>query len=392
MTELAGSTVRSAKTMLRPFYRPVKRLARFMVWAMPTLSHLLGPAREADRVLIVYDTSSQPFSIGDLLIFQEASILLCEKFGIRTVDFALIYDREDPASSDPVFKTRVTQDNFLYHLASVIPVVQVNQFLGSIFVFDSRAQLARHVTENLERYVVWPSGWNLSSREYLSPSVFNQLLREHYERHGSVPRLSCRPFLRDWAIGFYRDHLSARVPVTVNLRNNPGWHLDRNSRIDSWITFFKDCASKYPAVFVIICARSEVDDRLRQCENVVIAKDHDTGVEQDMALIHYSAAHMGASSGPATMAWFNDRPYLMVNTEFKAGEFFSGEGMVEQVEPGLQRVWFSSPMQHVAAGVETAELLITRFAALWSAVDLALWSGAEAPTSPEPIAVTSWLR
>ena len=392
MTDLAGSVSRGARTILRPFYRPVKRVTRFIAWAIPTLSGLLAPSRRADRVLIIYDTSSQPFSIGDLLIFQEASLLLCEKFGIRTVDFALIYDREDPASSDPVFKTRVTKDNFLYHLASVIPVVQVNQFLGSIFVFDSRAQLARYVNDNLDRYVVWPSGWNLSSREYLSPSVFNQLLREHFEQHGSVPRLSCRPFLRDWAIGFYRDQTSARVPITVNLRNNPGWHLDRNSRIDIWITFFEDCAPKYPALFVIICARSEVDDRLRQCKNVLIAKDYDTGVEQDMALIHYSAAHMGASSGPATMAWFNDRPYLMVNTEFKAGEFFSGKDMVEQVGANLQRVWFSSPMQHVAAGVETAELLITQFASLWSAIDLAPWSGDRTPQSPNPGAVTSWLR
>ena len=46
---------------------------------------------------------------------------------------------------------------------------------------------------------------------------------------------------------------------------------------------------------------------------MIVAKDHHTVVAEDLALISTSAIHMGASSGPASMAWFNDKPYLVVN-------------------------------------------------------------------------------
>ena len=382
----------AARTLLRPLYRPLKRTTRFVAWALPALGTLLvdRSARLDRRVLIIYDLSSQPFSIGDFLIFQEAAVLLCEKFGVKAVDFALLHDPQSPASADPVFKARVDAENFLYHLASVLPVVQVNPYFKSLLVLDSREQLVRYVNDNIDRYHVWPSGWDLSAREYLSPLVFNRLLRDHYAVHGAIPRLSCRPFLAAWAADFYRAHVAPKVPITVNLRNNPAWHQARNSRMEAWIEFFDHCASRYPAVFVVICARSEIDARLRECPNVVVAKDHDTGVEQDMALIHGSAAHLGASSGPATMAWFNDRPYLMVNTAFTAGAFFSEPEMVEQLDEQTQRVWFAAPMQRVINAVESADMLIREFETMWPAIDVAAWAHQESSGREAPL--QSWLR
>jgi hypothetical protein len=381
------------RAWLRPIYRPLKRMTRFAIWALPAATHLVSPRANVERrVLIVYDTATQPFSIGDLLIFQEASLLLCARHGLETVDLAIVFDPEKPAASDPVFTAHVTTDNVFYHLASVLPIAQTNPRLGSVFVFDSRHHLERYVNDNADRYLTWPSGWQMAGREYLSPVVFNDLLRRHFAEHRSIPHLTCRPFLRQWAEQFYAEHAGARVPVTVNLRNNRGWHLSRNSKIDVWIEFFSQCADRYPAVFVVICARSEIDDRLRACPNVIVAKDHDTGVEQDMALIHTSAMHMGGSSGPATMAWFNDKPYLMVNTVFKRGEFFLNADMIEQVDDDIQRVWFASPFQRVSKSVESIELLLREFALLWTAVDVAHWQAGPSPDAQEPSKLQSWLR
>lgn len=375
---------------MRLIYRPVRRVGRFLAWVFPALGKLLKPAGEA-RVLVVYDTSSQPFSLGDMLIFQEASLVLSQEHQVETVDFAIVYNPKRPAASDPVFAS-INEGNAMYHLASILPIAQVNQRLGSLFVFNSHEHIQRFIGDNSDRYHVWPSGWKVATREYLSPIIFNNLLYRHFKQHGSIPHLTCRPFLKDWAESFFSEHARSAVPVTVNIRNNKEFHLHRNSQLDCWLEFFRYCETRYPAKFIVICARSEIDERLRECSNVVIAKDHQTGVEQDMALIHTSAMHLGAGSGPATMAWFNSKPYLMVNTIYKEGEFFEQPGMIRQEEEGIQRFWFAGPLQRVANGAETTELLIREFIRMWEAVDLQHW---QTPANVEARTVgklQSWLR
>lgn len=378
---------------LRPVYRPIKRGARLIRWAIPALAHLGGSrAAGGRRVLVVYDTSSQPFSIGDLLIFQMAALLLCARHAVEIADLAIVYDAEHPTPPDSVFAGRINRENIFYHLASLLPVAQVNQRLGSVFVMDSHQQIERYIVDNADHYVVWPSGWAVSGREYMSPLVFNDLLREHHAAHGSIPHLTCRPFLRHWAEEFFARLVADRVPVTVNLRNNPGWHVQRNSRMDVWIEFFGHCASRYAATFVVICARSEVDDRLRTCPNVIVAKDHDTGIEQDLALINTSAAHLGASSGPATMAWFNDKPYFMVNTDLKPGEFFASSDMVEHVDGDIQHLWFAPPSQRASRSEESVEILVREFALLWTHVDVESWVSTGKQEIATEDGLRSWLR
>ena len=384
---------KKAKIILRPVYWPARRVARFVIWAFPALGNLLSPrSSNGRRILAIYDTSSQPLAIGDLLIFQEASLVLCQKHRVDIVDFAIVYDPSNPAAADPIFAGYITKDNVMFHLASILPIAQVNQKLGSLFIFNSHEHLQRFINDNADRYHVWPSGWKVATREYLSPVVFNDLLYRHYKEHGSIPYLSCRPFLKDWAKGFYREHVHPQVPVTVNIRNNKAWHLHRNSQLDCWIEFFQHCETRYPAKFVIICARSEIDDRLRTCANVLIAKDYHTGVEQDMALIHTSAMHMGAGSGPATMAWFNSKPYLMVNTLYKTGEFFEHPDMIQKESSNIQRFWFAGPLQRVANGIESADLLIREFALMWEAVDVQHWQSTVHVENGPRAELNTWLR
>ena len=381
----------SIAKFLGPLYRPMRRVVRFLTWIVPSLGRLLLPGPSSERrLLLIYDTSSQPFNIGDILIAQEGSLVLLQTHRLDTVDFALVYDPKHPAPSDPAF-SGITEANALYHLASILPVAQVNQHLGSLFLFDSHRNLQRFVADNADFYRVWPSAWKFGSRAYLYYEVFNDLLYNHYREHGSIPRLTCRQFLVDWAHAFYQKHVNPQVPVTVNVRNNKTFHRHRNLRLECWLEFFHHCEGRYPARFVVLCARSEIDERLRQCPNVIIAKDHDTGVEQDLALIHTSAIHMGAGSGPASMAWFGDKPYLMVNTVYGL-RYFAHPEMIRQEEENVQRFWFSGPLQRITGGPETTELLIKEFARMWAAVDIPPWQ------SPRPVGmnpegeVSTWLR
>jgi hypothetical protein len=375
---------------LLPLYRKLRRSAYFLSWVIPALGRVGSRTPSTGRrVLMVYDTSSQPFSLGDILVAQEASLILCQRHGIAKVDFALLFDPSSPAAADPVFKI-INEENVFYHLASLLPVAQVNQYLGSVLLYNSAQQLHRLIADNPDMYEVWPPAWVQGTRQYLNRYIFNTLLREHYQRHGALPRLTCRPFLQKWATDFFAAHAAGRVPVTVNIRNNKYFHHHRNSDIAAWCAFFTECQQRYPVAFVLICALSEIEEQLRSVPNIVIAKDHGTSIEQDMALIQGSAIHMGAGSGPATMAWFNDKPYLMVNTDLRNDPFYEHEGMVEVMQDGVQRFWFALPGQTIVGGRETPEMLATAFATMWPHIEPEKWK--VPPGDGTTAGVSSWLR
>jgi hypothetical protein len=368
-------------------YRSIKRSVGFFRWAYPTLGNVLSPTQSKERrLLAIYDLSSQPFSIGDILVIQEASLVLREKHHLDMVDFALVYDPKHPASSDPAFAS-ITDKNVIYHLASVLPVAQVNQHLGSLFVFDSHRHLQRFIADNADLYHVWPPAWKFAERDYLSYTVFNDLLYNYFKEHGTIPQLSCRQFLVDWAQAFYREHVYPQVPVTVQVRNIKTFGTHRNLRLECWLEFFHHCQERYPVKFVVVCALAEVDDLLRQCPNVIIAKDYHTGIEQDLTLIHTAAFHMGASSGPASMAVFNTKPYLIVKTDLIPHLY---RDMIQ--EDTFLRFCFAGPLQRLAVGPETTKLLIAEFARMWAAVDVASWGSPVTPEDKLGSEPLTWLR
>jgi hypothetical protein len=370
-----------------PLYRRLKRLARFMVWVIPAADRLLSPVSSGDRrLLMIYDLSAQPFSIGDILVIQEASLVLREKWQVDKVDFALLYNPQSPTSGDPAF-SGITEENVMYHLASVLPAAQTNQHLGSLFLFNSQRQLQLFVSNSAEQYHVWPSATDIASREYLLYRVFNEMVYDYSREHGKIPYLSCRAFLIKWAEGFYEEHAASHVPVTVQIRNNKKISPGRNLRMQCWLEFFRYCEGRYPVKFVVICARHEVDDRLRQCPNVIIAKDHLTSLEQDLALIHTAALHMGAASGPGTMAVFGSKPYLLVNTDLGPGLY---RDMVQTDD--YVRFSFSLPSQRITLGPETTEVLIEEFARMWAEADLEGWAAPEKRAGQVEKEALTWLR
>jgi hypothetical protein len=132
---------------------------------------------------------------------------------------------------------------------------------------------------------------------------------------------------------------------------------------------------------------AEVDDRLRQFPNVIIAKDYHTSIEQELALIQTAVFHMGAPSGLVSMAVFNSKPYLVVKWNIVPHHY---RALVR--EDGFLRLCFAHPQQRCAVGVETPELLITEFARMWEAVHGSSW---QPPVSVEENLggkFFSWLR
>ena len=50
------------------------------------------PLQLKRRLLSIYDLNNQPYSVGDVLLFQEASLVLRKKYGLYQIDFAFVYD------------------------------------------------------------------------------------------------------------------------------------------------------------------------------------------------------------------------------------------------------------------------------------------------------------
>ncbi len=157
--------------------------------------------------------------------------------------------------------------------------------------------------------------------------------------------------------------------------------------LECWLDFFRYCERRYAVKFVVVGALSEVDDRLRDCRNVLIAKEHGTTVEQDLALIQTAAMHMGASSGPACMALFNTKPYLIVNTNAHLG----GHDDLVATE-GAWRFTFATEYQRFCEPPTTVQLLISEFARIWEGVDLTPWKTLGVPKTAARSELYSWLR
>ncbi len=324
---------------------------------LPGLFHNEESART--RLLLIYDFSSQPFSLGDILIFQEVALVLRNMRNLDTVDIALVYDPSKPAVADPAF-AYVSPENFLFHLSSILPAAQVNPYLGSLLLFDSHRRMEAYVADNIEDYYVWPSLGDYVSHEYLFYDCFNRLFTDYFSEHGELPVLNSRSAVSSWALKFMQQHAASAVPVSVQLRRNPATPA-RNSDYDSWIRFFRYCENRYPVKFIILCSPSEIDPLMRDLPNVVIAKDQHTTLEQDLGLIEASSIHMGPSSGPGTMALFSRKPFCMFGFDVS---FSLLNGFIEDAH--RIRYFFSTREQYWIRQTETYELLVQEFEYLWS--------------------------
>ncbi len=106
-----------------------------------------------------------------------------------------------------------------------------------------------------------------------------------------------------------------------------------------------------------------MDDRLRTLPNVVIAKDHDTTLDQDLALIYCAPAFMGAPSGPSTVAYFRDKPYSILNSHLG--------GLLPCLEKhswGYSWNFAKKNQRLVTSEIETKQLLIDEFKILYDAM------------------------
>jgi len=318
----------------------------------------------SNRLLMVIDYATQPYCMGDLIVYQAAAEALRSLKGLDMVDVCIISDPSIPPADENI-RALVSAENRYYHLMQTLPVIQLNPRLGSVLIFDSLQSARNHIEAFNGSCVVWPAIEELEERKYLYYDAV-RLLKDYHDAFNRIPALSFCQDLKRWYQAFVRQWVGTNIPVTVNLRNNGNFHDHRNSLMDEWEALFEHCRERYPVTFILTSSVEEVDPRFRSSPNVIIAKDHQTSMMQDLALIRFSAFHMGASSGPAAVPMLTDKPYLIVNCDMQP-HLKSYRGAVVMETPKFMRFSFAAPLQRFSIGDETASFLIREFDRMYAA-------------------------
>ncbi len=308
---------------------------------------------EGKSILFIYDFNTQPFSVGDILTAQAASLALAKFNGCETVDLAFIYSADNPAIDAPDYKY-MNVGEFYFHLMPLITVLQVNPLLRSLFIFDSKKRLEKHIVDNSDRYLVWPTVGMHASGEYLFYSCMNSLFVDHFNLYGNPPYLESSQPTKLWAESFIEDAAhGVEIRISLQIRLNP-YNIARNSVIPAWGALFQKLEQlKIHVIFFVVCGLNELPKEWVIYKNVVLVKLNHTSLEQDLAVIGACDYHMGASSGPAMVAILGSKPYRLYGYD---GDESRLRCLVNEF--GRQRFSFSAPNQYLLRRREDADILL----------------------------------
>jgi len=332
-------------------------LIRRVAWIFPALRFLLRPHTESEkRILAICDFRVMPWTVGELLYFQEMTLMLRLEHNVDKVDTVWLCDPNNPARRDQ----GITAENYHYYLSVLLPLAYVNPHLGSFMLMDSPEALKSYVIDNLHRYYVFPPAKEVLGLQRAYTGYFNRALN-FYAHHGFIPHLSCKPAMNMWAHSFLQQEIRPYLPIVVHLRNRAD-SVARNSKLDCWLEFFKFCRDRFNVKFIVIGTREESDPRVRSLQNVIFSKDYGTTVEQDCALIQTSLMYMGGSSGVMVMAIFSNVPYI----------WFNPRPIHENIVHGSQ-LPFATSLQRLVWKPETTESIIDEFTDIFGQIDISQW-------------------
>jgi hypothetical protein len=286
------------------------------------------------NLLLEYNLSYQPLSIGDVLLTHEMGLCLLRERGLRSMRFAFTYDPSRPVVADRAYG-HITTANFHEHVA---PIRRVAACLRSVAgeSLQTHEQFAAMDKTGLSR-------WPVDEKRYLHYVILEQIVA-HYRKTGSVPAPEIAA----------TDCFKIALPtcyVSVQLRRNPR-KTRRNSNYEAWLAF---CADHSETQFVLIGGGDEVDERFR-LPNVTLSKDSGSDAATDLAIVQGAVAHMGASSGPLAMVQFSRKPYRIIGPVIHEGIFAGYEQ-----QNGRGRFAYSAPNQWYVEQRETPELLNREF-------------------------------
>ena len=330
-------------------------------------------AFEKRRVLGIYHFQEHAGFLGDMMEYLAILNVLRVQHRLEKIDLCYIDDPSNP--NRPVSRARLESSpdfkRMLLELKALLPHV------GAVLHFDSDAGFERFFRAHYRRYVCWPQygylhTWpssanygRISPRGMPFPNTYAPL--DHYfEKFGALPKLTCPPEALNWARAFVRQHVAPALPVAAQIRFNRD-SPRRNTDIEAWSGFFRRMSARADIKFVLLCLKDEIVPELRALSNVVYAKDHGSGILEDLALIQVSHLSLFPDAGFATYPWFTGLPTIFLG---KQKHLFPQRRMRDEDGQGLR---FLSPHQRRRFGEYDAGTLEAEFWSLWNDLAAANW-------------------
>jgi len=319
------------------------------------------------KLLAVYDLATQPVSIGDTLLFVAGATAMAHDYHSTAIDFIFISD-PSRQSQDPLFHDLQSNNNHLLNATTLSPIALLSDKIGSLLILNSFEDFLKYYNDNQSRSILWPSSQEIAARKYMYYDILKHLT-SYYRSHQALPKLFTIPGkIQNWVFDFFKTNVGNCIPVTVNIRNNKQFHLERNSDIDQLLELFR-LTQDIPIKYIIICSKSEIDDRLLNLSNVIVAKNFMTSIIHDLALIYYAQMHLASASGPATMAALNNKPYIMYNNNNIIPHLSHYGDAIHIIDQDKVVYGFAAPNQYFRFKQQTAETMLSDLTEAMQSID-----------------------
>jgi hypothetical protein len=171
-----------------------------------------------------------------------------------------------------------------------------------------------------------------------------------------------KPPLLVWAESYLKQRAVNRLPIAIHLKHNPAITGQSNANLDSWLTFMSWIQRDYPVHFFLV-GDDNCYNKINSLNNISIVTNDGVTIDRSLALIQVAPLFMGMMSGPANMALFGERPYLI----FKNPDHHAREMGLEIGD--FDRYSFAHPNQRVLRMWDSVENLTNAFKTVVSQLD-----------------------
>ncbi|MCP4129942.1 MAG: hypothetical protein GY754_02890 [bacterium] len=259
-------------------------------------------------MLGIWDFENVGAVIGDAIVFQEILSVIAEENNVDKIDCCFV----NPSVRN--LRVNVFQQTNPKTIDNIISLTKINPKVGSVCIFDNNDQFSYFFQASKQNYIVFPNPY----LPFSTVSNFHHLV-DFYEKHKYLPKLTCDAVHLEWAKNFTEKHCAGKTLFCASIRKTNVIDPERNAPVKEWEKFFRYCNDKYPEFFfIIIGTEQEIHEELIGMKNILFAKQHNSTLLQDIAIIQSSKALLVHNSGMIVFSYYIDNvPSLLFGLDEK---------------------------------------------------------------------------
>ena len=326
--------------------------------------------QEGNVLTGIYDFGISPYALGDILTWNMRLYVQAISSAKDAIDMCIV---TDASSINHYQEHLVTNYNHYNYFLEVLPAFYCNPMLRNIHFYENRESFynsfvamkiqGQEVSPNMRQYVR-----DSVQRSYIYNS--HEDINSFYKKNGYIPNLQVPEIFKKNADSILKRNYSQQTFfVCVHLRqkrtNSPHEWIERDVNLDDWIGFFDIMKKRHPEVlFMVVGKPVEWPRELYHRENVVLVKTLGYGLLEELALIHECDLFMGSNSGPAVMAMFGYKPYLIFTNPYVA----SASAGLYEIKVGDEKLPFAREHQILKWENTSTDFLVSSFEEIFSAI------------------------